>query len=122
MHVMHEPAPIDGIPNVTDPCMESKSPLDRRSPVEAKVELFRSLFRSREDVYTRRLESRKRGENEHWPFCVRAARGCRQSQANCRSPSSWCWAIRSMPKEEPPPGLRNRIAPTIAARHAHRQE
>ena len=35
-----------------------------RSSPEAKIALFRSLFRGREDVYARRFESRKTGCNE----------------------------------------------------------
>jgi antitoxin HicB len=33
-----------------------------QSPPEAKIALFRSLFRGREDVYARRFESRKTGK------------------------------------------------------------
>jgi hypothetical protein len=32
------------------------------SPSQAKIALFRSLFRGREDVYPRRFESRKTGK------------------------------------------------------------
>lgn len=32
------------------------------SPPQAKIALFRSLFRGREDVYPRRFESRKTGK------------------------------------------------------------
>jgi len=35
--------------------------VNRHSPAEAKIALFRSLFRGREDVYPRRFESRKTG-------------------------------------------------------------
>jgi hypothetical protein len=35
--------------------------VDRTSSSEAKIALFRSLFRGREDVYPRRFESRKTG-------------------------------------------------------------
>jgi hypothetical protein len=34
--------------------------ITRTSPVEAKIALFRSLFRGRVDVYPRRFESRRR--------------------------------------------------------------
>lgn len=37
--------------------------VDRRSSVESKIRLFRSLFRGREDVYPRRFESRKTGRS-----------------------------------------------------------
>ena len=43
--------------------MASSTPIDSQSPVEAKVRLFRSLFRGREDVYARRFESRKTGRH-----------------------------------------------------------
>ena len=36
--------------------------LGRQSPVAAKIALFRSLFRGRDDVYPRRFESRKTGK------------------------------------------------------------
>ena len=36
--------------------------VDRRSSSEAKIALFRSLFRGRDDVYPRRFESRKTGQ------------------------------------------------------------
>jgi hypothetical protein len=35
--------------------------VNQRSPAEAKIALFRSLFRGREDVYPRRFQSRKTG-------------------------------------------------------------
>lgn len=39
------------------------------SPPEAKIRLFRSLFRGREDVYPRRFESRKTGRAGYQPAC-----------------------------------------------------
>ena len=36
-------------------------PVDQTSSSEAKIALFRSLFRGRDDVYPRRFESRKTG-------------------------------------------------------------
>ena len=36
--------------------------VDRHSGASAKIALFRSLFRGRDDVYPRRFESRKTGE------------------------------------------------------------
>jgi superfamily II DNA or RNA helicase/very-short-patch-repair endonuclease len=39
------------------------------SPPAAKIELFRSLFRGREDVYPRRFESRKTGKAGYAPAC-----------------------------------------------------
>ena len=51
-----------------------KTPLDHlaindRSPPEAKIALFRSLFRGREDVYPRRFESRTSGRSGYSPAC-----------------------------------------------------
>src|SRR3974390_3577884 len=36
----------------------------------AKIELFRSLFRGREDVYPRRFESKKTGKSGYAPACA----------------------------------------------------
>ncbi len=40
-----------------------------QSSEEAKIALFRSLFRGREDVYARRFESRKTGNSGYQPDC-----------------------------------------------------
>lgn len=44
-------------------------PVDHQSSPEAKIALFRSLFRGREDVYPRRFESRKSGKSGYQPAC-----------------------------------------------------
>jgi hypothetical protein len=44
--------------------------VDHRSPPEAKIALFRTLFRGREDVYPRRFESRKTGKTGYQPVCA----------------------------------------------------
>jgi hypothetical protein len=41
-----------------------------RSPPAAKIKLFRSFFRGREDVYPRRFESRKTGKSGYTPACA----------------------------------------------------
>src|SRR5205809_3258856 len=41
----------------------------KNSPPATKIELFRSLFRGREDVYPRRFESRKTGRSGYAPAC-----------------------------------------------------
>ena len=41
-----------------------------QSPPAAKITLFRSLFRGREDVYPRRFESRKTGKSGYSPACA----------------------------------------------------
>jgi len=40
------------------------------SPPDAKIALFRALFRGREDVYPRRFESRKTGKSGYQPACA----------------------------------------------------
>ena len=44
--------------------------LSQHSPAAAKIALFRSLFRGREDVYPRRFESRKTGKSGYAPACA----------------------------------------------------
>jgi len=44
--------------------------VDQRSSPEAKIALFRSLFRGRDDVYPRRFESRKTGRSGYAPACA----------------------------------------------------
>ncbi len=43
--------------------------VNRLSPPEAKIVLFRSLFRGRDDVYPRRFESRRSGRSGYQPAC-----------------------------------------------------
>ena len=45
------------------------SSVDNQSPPEAKIALFRSLFRGREDVFPRRFESQKTGKSGYQPVC-----------------------------------------------------
>lgn len=46
-----------------------KSPVGHDSPVAAKIGLFRSLFRGREDIHARRFESAKSGRSGYAPAC-----------------------------------------------------
>jgi superfamily II DNA or RNA helicase len=46
------------------------STVTNNSSPNAKIELFRSLFRGREDVYPRRFESRKTGKSGYAPACA----------------------------------------------------
>jgi hypothetical protein len=46
------------------------SAVTNNSPPAAKIELFRSLFRGREDAYPRRFESRKTGKAGYAPACA----------------------------------------------------
>ena len=43
--------------------------VNHRSPAQAKIALFRSLFHGREDVYPQRFESRKTGRAGYSPAC-----------------------------------------------------
>lgn len=44
--------------------------VNQHSSADAKITLFRSLFRGREDVYPRRFESRKTGKSGYAPACA----------------------------------------------------
>ena len=56
-----------------------------RSASDAKIALFRSLFRGRDDVYPRRFESRKTGRSGYQPACANEwARGlCDKPRTKC---------------------------------------
>lgn len=59
--------------------------IDRLSPPEAKIALFRSLFRGRDDVYPRRFENRTTGKSGYQPACANEwARGvCEKPRIKC---------------------------------------
>ena len=59
--------------------------LDQTSSPEAKIALFRSLFRGRDDVYPRRFESRKTGKSGYAPACANEwVRGiCEKPRIKC---------------------------------------
>ncbi len=59
--------------------------VNQQSSAEAKVALFRSLFRGREDVYPRRFESRKTGKSGYAPACANEwVRGiCEKPRIKC---------------------------------------
>ncbi|MGO8785758.1 MAG: TOTE conflict system archaeo-eukaryotic primase domain-containing protein [Terriglobia bacterium] len=59
--------------------------MNRHSNAEAKIALFRSLFRGREDVYPRRFESRKTGRAGYSPIC-----GNEWVQGICEKPRIKC--------------------------------
>ena len=44
-------------------------PVTNQSPQEAKIALFRGLFRGRDDVYPKRFESLKTGKTGYQPAC-----------------------------------------------------
>ncbi len=55
------------------------------SPPDAKIKLFRSLFRGREDVYPRRFENRKNGRAGYAPACANEwiRRVCEKPRIKC---------------------------------------
>jgi superfamily II DNA or RNA helicase len=59
--------------------------VDQTSSPQAKIALFRSLFRGREDVYPRRFESRKTGTSGYAPACANEwVRGvCEKPRIKC---------------------------------------
>src|SRR6266446_5223772 len=59
--------------------------IDHRSPPEAKIALFHTLFRGREDVYPRRFESRRTGRTGYQPACANEwVRGiCEKPRIKC---------------------------------------
>lgn len=59
--------------------------LDRTSSPEAKIALFRSLFRGRDDVYARRFENRSTGKSGYAPACANEwVRGvCEKPRIKC---------------------------------------
>lgn len=60
-------------------------PVNHGSPSQAKIVLFRSLFRGRHDVYPRRFESRKTGRSGYAPACANEwVRGiCEKPRIKC---------------------------------------
>jgi hypothetical protein len=56
IHGKDAPLKTESLPSVTD-----------RSSQEAKITLFRCLFRGREDVFARRFENPKTGKKGYWP-------------------------------------------------------
>ena len=65
--------------------MEPAHLIDRHTPVEEKIRLFRSLFRGRGDIYARRFESRKTGRSGYAPACANEwVRGiCEKPRIKC---------------------------------------
>jgi hypothetical protein len=59
--------------------------MDQHSPAEAKVALFRSLFRGRDDLHARRFDSLKNGSSGYTPVCANEwVRGiCRKPEIKC---------------------------------------
>jgi len=59
--------------------------VNNHSPPAAKIALFRSLFRGREDIYPRRFESLRTGKSGYQPACANEwARGlCDKRAVRC---------------------------------------
>lgn len=55
--------------DAASPCPLLDVPITERSPQEAKIALFRSLFRGRDDVHARRFESLRTGKKGYQPAC-----------------------------------------------------
>src|SRR5258708_7608411 len=67
------------------PMSQSSGLVNQLSAPEAKIALFRSLFRGREDVYPRRFESRRTGKAGYAPACANEwVRGiCEKPRIKC---------------------------------------
>ncbi len=68
-----------------NPMDQSSGLVNQFSASHAKIELFRSLFRGREDVYPRRFESRRTGKTGYAPACANEwVRGvCEKPRIKC---------------------------------------
>src|SRR6185295_18018851 len=71
----------------------TREPITQNSPPSAKIALFRSLFRGREDVYARRFESRKTGRSGYQPACANEwVRGvCEKPRIKCSDCPNQCF-------------------------------
>jgi hypothetical protein len=67
------------------PAQLSGAPITNQSSEETKIELFRSIFRGRQDVCARRFESRKTGKSGYQPACINEWRSgiCFKPQVKC---------------------------------------
>jgi len=73
--------------------MAEPNNVTRQSPASAKIALFRSLFRGREDVYPRRFESRRTGKSGYQPACGNEwIRGvCEKPRIKCSDCPNQAW-------------------------------
>lgn len=81
----HVPISECVITKETDGLDRKGQTITRDSSPDAKIELFRSLFRGRADVYPRRFESRKTGKAGYQPACANEwVRGvCEKPKIKC---------------------------------------
>ena len=61
---------LQSLMHETDVSEQGSPKVTNNSRPAAKIELFRSLFRGRDDVYPRRFESRKTGKSGYAPACA----------------------------------------------------
>ena len=85
--------------------------LSQHSPAAAKIALFRSLFRGREDVYPRRFESRKTGKSGYAPACANE-----WVQGICEKPRIKCARLPASPLP-----ARHRRGHSLASVRARRE-
>src|SRR6266478_333014 len=73
------------MPSSREPMPQPQSLVHQTSSSEAKIALFRLLFRGRQDVYPRRFESRKTGKSGYAPACANEwVRGiCEKPRIRC---------------------------------------
>ena len=81
--LQREKAPF--LPVQETPLQPRLPPVTNQSSQEAKIALFRSLFRGRDDVYARRFESLKTGKQGYQPVCRNewASGICKKPKARC---------------------------------------
>ena len=81
----HERSQIDHLPSQLSLTFNNP-PLTNDSSEDAKITLYRTFFRGREDVYPRRFESAKTGRSGYQPACqnewVREI--CKKPKIKCR--------------------------------------
>src|SRR6266404_4768175 len=77
----------------TNPMDQSSGLVHKSSESRAKIALFRSLFRGREDIYPRRFESRKTGRSGYQPACGNEwVRGvCEKPRIKCSDCPNQCF-------------------------------
>ena len=79
------------VTNSTD--FSGHPPVHQQSSAEAKIALFRSLFRGRDEVHARRFESARTGRAGYQPACGNEwARGlCEKPRVKCSECSHQSW-------------------------------
>ena len=87
-------AAADVLPaHASQPLHSQPIQVDLSSTARAKVALFRSLFRGRDDLYARRFESTTTGKSGYAPACANEwVRGiCRKPQIYTSFKRVRCW-------------------------------